>query len=129
MSQEIVSKVWHLAGLFGVVTPGLLIYEGGNVHYVTDEGEQFGVKLSELQQVKWPFLRMGMGFDAIINGKKYQFSFSKPNPTAPEMGDTNAEILLRAIGVGKFWEAIGTLSNLKTDKVTTKKWKELLTGH
>ncbi|MEO7922067.1 MAG: hypothetical protein ABIR30_00155 [Chitinophagaceae bacterium] len=128
MSQEIISKVWQMAGLFGTVTPGLLVYENGKVNFVTEEGIQFAVGLTELQQVKWPFLRMGMGFDTVVNGKKYQFSFSKPNPSAPELGDSNAEILLRGIGVGKFWDSIATLSNIKTDKATTRQWKELLKG-
>jgi hypothetical protein len=71
---------------------------------------------------------MGMGFDTVVNGKKYQFSFSKPNPSAPELGDSDAEILLRGIGVGKFWDSIGTLSNIKADKATSRQWKELLKG-
>jgi hypothetical protein len=128
MAQEIISKVWQIFGIFGRVVPGLLIYENGKVSYVTEEGVQFAVDIAELHQVKYPFLRMGMGFDTVVNGKKYQFAFSKPNPAAPELGDSNAEILLRGMGVGKFWNAIGTLSNIKQDKSTTRQWKELLNG-
>lgn len=126
MADEIISKVWQLSGLIGPVTAGLMLYEEGQVTYLTEEGVQFSVPLAALQKIKWPFLRMGMGFDTVVNDKKYQFSFSKPNPSAPEWDDTDAEKLLRGIGVGKFWSSLETLGNIKADKATTRKWKELL---
>lgn len=128
MEQQILSKVWQLSGLMGSVKAGLLILDNGQVTYLTEEGTQFSEPLSALKNIKWPFLRMGMGFDTLVNDKKYQFSFAKPNPSAPEFDDSNAEQFLRAAGVGKFWTSIDTLKNIKADKATTKQWKEILKG-
>lgn len=128
MEQQVISKVWQLSGLMGSVKAGLLVYDNGQVSYLTEEGTQFSVPIQELKNIKWPFLRMGMGFDAMVGDKKYQFSFSKPNPSAPELGDSEAQQVLTAVGVGKFWDSIGTLKNIKADKATTKQWKELLKG-
>ncbi|MBC7872440.1 MAG: hypothetical protein H7Y01_00515 [Ferruginibacter sp.] len=126
MEQELVSKIWQIFGLVGRVVPGLLLSVNGNITYITEEGIQFNVPVAEIKDVKWPFLRMGLGFDASVNGKKYKFSFTKPNPTAPELDDEAGEQLFRLTDAGRFWDAIGTLSNLKTDKATTKKWREIL---
>jgi hypothetical protein len=126
MDNQVISKVWQLSGLMGSVKAGLLVYDNGNVAYINEEGTQFSVPVSALQNIKWPFLRMGMGFDTIVNERKYQFSFSKPNPSAPELDDTAADTYLRPLGVGKFWDSIGTLRNIKADKATTKQWKEIL---
>ena len=128
MEQELVSKVWNIPGIFGSVTPGLLVWKEGNVAFITEEGVQFNVPLSEVKEVKYPFLRMGLGFDAVVNGKKYKFALSKPNPSAPELDDTAGDQLLRLFQVGKFWDSIGTLRNLKQDKATTRAWKEILKG-
>ena len=126
MEKELVSKVWQLFGLVGRVIPGLLIWNEGQITFLTEEGTQFNVPLTEVKDVKWPFLRMGLGFDAFVNGKKYKFSFTKPNPSAPELDDTVGDQLLRLTDAGRFWDSIGTLSNLKTDKATTRTWKEIL---
>ena len=126
MEQQIISKVWQLSGLMGSVKAGLLTYDNGQVAYISEEGVQFEAPIVQLTNVKWPFLRMGMGFDTIVNGNKYQFSFSKPNPSAPELDDSTAERFLRSMSVGKFWDSLGTLRNIKVDKATTKQWKELL---
>jgi hypothetical protein len=69
---------------------------------------------------------MGLGFDSIVNGMKYKFSFSKPNLSAPELDDSEGIQLLRLVDGGSFRELIGTLRNLKADKATTKTWKEIL---
>ena len=128
MEKELVSKVWQLSGLIGSVIPGILIWNEGQVAFITQEGIQFNLPLAEIKDVKYPFLRMGLGFDAVVNGKKYKFSFSKPNPSAPELDDTTGDQLLRLINVGRFWDSIGTFKNLKADKATTKNWKAILNG-
>jgi len=126
MEQELVSKVWQLFGLVGRVIPGLLMWKNGQVTFLTEDGMQFNVPLAEVKNIKWPFLRMGLGFDAVVNGKKYKLSFTKPNPSAPELDDTLGEQLLRLTDAGRFFDSIETLRNLKTDKATTKTWKEIL---
>ena len=128
MEKELVSKVWQLSGLIGSVIPGILIWNEGQVAFITQEGIQFNLPLAEIKDVKYPFLRMGLGFDAVVNGKKYKFSFSKPNPSAAELDDTNGEQMLRLVHAGRFWDSIGTLKNLKADKATTKTWKAILKG-
>ncbi len=126
MAQEIISKVWQISGLIGSVIPGLLIYKNEEVSFLAYNEMQFKVPLEEIKNVKWPFLRMGLGFDAVVNGKKYKFSFTKPNPSAPELDDTERDRLIRLFDTGLFWDSINTLRNLKADKATTKTWKELL---
>ena len=128
MTDEIVSKVWQIHSLIGRVTPGLLVWKNGQVVFITAEGIQFNEPVQELKDVKWPFLRMGVGFDTVVNGKKYKFSFTKPNPSAPELDDTLADQLLRITEAGRFWDSIKTLSNLKADKATTKIWEKILKG-
>jgi len=126
MEQELVSKVWQLFGLVGRVIPGLLIWNNGRITFITEDGVQFNESLAEVKNIKWPFLRMGLGFDAVVNGKKYKLSFTKPNPSAPELDDTLGDQLLRLTDQGRFFDSIKTLRNLKTDKATTKTWKEIL---
>ena len=126
MEQELISKVWQLFGLVGRVIPGLLIWNNGRITFITEDGVQFNESLAEVKNIKWPFLRMGLGFDAVVNGKKYKFSFTKPNPSAPELDDTLGEQLLRLTDQGRFFDSIKTLRNSKTDKATTKTWKEIL---
>ena len=128
MEQKLVSKVWQISSLIGRVIPGILTWNQGQVAFITQEGVQFNVPLAEVKDVKWPFLRMGLGFDAVVNGKKFKLSFSKPNPSAPELDDTDGDQLLRYFDEGRLWDSIGTLSNLKADKTTTKAWKEILKG-
>ena len=69
---------------------------------------------------------MGMGFDIKVNVKKYQFSFSKPNPTAPELDVELLDQVLRFTDAGRIEELLKTFKNLKADKETTRKWKEIL---
>lgn len=126
MTQDLISQVWQIHSLIGRVTPGLLICDNDRIQFITEEGIQFNEQLSEMKDVKWPFFRMGFGFDVIVNGKKYQFSFAKPNPSAPELDDTLTDQLLRFTGPGRLSEVIKTFKNLKTDKATTKIWKEIL---
>jgi len=126
MAEDLISKVWQIHSLVGRVTPGILILDNDQVQFVTEEGIQFNEPLSEMKNVKWPFLRMGLGFNASINEKKYQFSFAKPNPSAPELDDSLTDQLLRFTDPGRLWEAIKTFKNLKSDKATTKMWKQIL---
>ena len=83
--MELISKVWKIAGIIGAVVPGALVWKKDEVFFITEEGLQFQAKLSDITNIRWPFLRMGMGFDAEVYGKKYKFSFAKPNPSAAEI--------------------------------------------
>ncbi|HVE60181.1 MAG TPA: hypothetical protein VNA26_00060, partial [Chitinophagaceae bacterium] len=69
---------------------------------------------------------IGLGFDAVVNGKKYKFSFTKPNPSALELDDTATDRLLRHTDAGRLLDSIHTLRNVKTDKATTRAWKGIL---
>ena len=126
--EELVSEVWQLSGVIGSVVPGILTWVNERVAFVTPQGKQFDVLLSEIKEVKYPFLRMGMGFDAVINGKKYKFSFSKPNPSAPELDDESGDQLLRSTHVGRAFDSYKTLRNIRSDKATTQQWKKILNG-
>ena len=128
MEQKLVSRVWQIHGLFGKVNAGLLIKNNDRIQFIIEEGIQFDEQIASLKSIKWPFLRMGLGFDARVNGKKYQFSFAKPNPTAPELDDELLDQLIRFTDIGRIGEAVKSFKNLKADKATTKKWKEILKG-
>lgn len=128
MTQELVSVVWQIHGLIGRVTPGVLIKNNDRIQFVTEEGIQFDEPVTGLKKVSWPFLRMGLGFDTLVNEKKYQFSFAKPNPTAPELDDELLDQVLRFTDMGRLAEAVKSLKNLKADKATTKAWKKILEG-
>jgi len=124
--EGLVSNVWQIHSLFGRVTAGLLIYNQERIRFITEEGIQFDEPISSMQNTKWPFLRMGLGFDIKVNGKKYKFSFAKPNPTAPELGGDTTDQLIGLTDAGRLAEAYKSLTNLKNDKATTKTWKEIL---
>jgi hypothetical protein len=126
MVKNIISKVWRIAGIFGRVTPGVLIWENGYVTFITQEETKFKVPLAELKEVKWPFLRMGLGFNTIVHEKKYKFSFTKPNPSAEDLNDSVTDQFIRSTSAGKLLDSIGTLANIGADKATTKIWREIL---
>lgn len=126
MEDELVSKVWQIAGLVGKVVPGALILRKGFVAFITEEGIQFNVPLAAIKNIKWPILRMGMGFDAVIQDKKYKFSFAKPNPNAAEIDIVPGNPLPSVTFAGQYFEDISSLWNIKKDKAATKAWKEIL---
>ena len=126
MSNELISKTWQIAGLFGKVTPGILVWKSLQVTYITDEGIKFSVPLSEIKDVTWPFLRMGLGFDAVVNGKKFKFSFSRPNSSVPEIDIVPGTPFPSVVYAGQYYDPASPINNLREDKATTKKWKEIL---
>ncbi len=128
MSDELISKVWKIAGLVGKVVPGALVWKNNEVVFITEEGIQFQTPLSGINHIKWPFLRMGMGFDAEVNGKKYKFSFAKPNASAPEIEIKNSNPYPTVVYAGFYVDDVSSLMDMKENKQTTKKWKEILTG-
>ncbi|MDZ4794219.1 MAG: hypothetical protein SGI83_08070 [Bacteroidota bacterium] len=126
MDNQLISKVWHIPSLIGSVVPGILVYEQGAILFITEDGIQFNEPLSALTGIKWPFLRMGFGFDVAVNGKKYKFSFAKPNPSAPEIDVTDHKPYPEVIAGHQYFNDISSLLDIKNDKATTKKWKEIL---
>lgn len=126
MEEKIVSKVWLIKGLIGKVQAGVLVWKDRQVAFITEEGIQFNVPLTAIRDIKWPFLRMGLGFDAVVDGKKFKFSFSKPNPNAPEINVINRNPFPEVVFAGQYFDDISSLKNLKTDRATTKIWKVLL---
>ena len=127
MTLELVSKVWKIASLFGKVTPGALIWKNNLVIFITEDGVQFQTSVAGITNLKWPFLRMGMGFDAVINGEKYKFSFAKPNASAPEIEIVKGNPYSSVVFAGQYFDDVSSLRDIKENKLTTKKWKEILT--
>ncbi len=123
---DLISRTWQIAGLFGKVTAGVLVWKKGLVTYIIEEGVQFSVPLSEIKEIKWPFLRMGLGFDAVVNEKKYKFSFSRPNSSVPEINIVPGNPFPKVVYAGQYYDPTTPINNLKQDKDTTKKWKEIL---
>ncbi len=128
MAEKIISKVWRLAGLIGKVEAGALVWDAGHVIYITEEGIVFNVPLSAVTNIKWPFLRMGFGFDAVVNDIKYKFSFSKPNHSAPDIEIVPGKPYPAVHFAGQFSYDMSSLGTMKKDKATTKQWKEILAG-
>jgi hypothetical protein len=81
MDQELTSPVWQLHGALtlGAATPGQLKFKEAKVSFVTQEAEQFTVPSNEMKEVKRPFSKLGSGFSAVVNGKKYKFSLVDPD--------------------------------------------------
>ena len=127
MQQQLVSKVWQIAGTFGGANPGLLILDNGYVSFVTAEGEHFNVPISEVKDVKWPFLQFGYGFNATVNGSTYKFTFMKPNGAA-ELNESNISQLAGLTRGGRGVDAMFTLANIGKDKKTAKEWKAIVGG-
>ncbi len=125
MEKDLISKAWRIKGLIGKVVPGVLVWNKREVAFITVEGIIFNVTLSEIKEIKWPFLRMGLGFDAIINGEKFKFSFSKPNPSAPEIEYKSGKPFPKVFFVTQNFDDL-SLRNIRADKATTKLWKRIL---
>ena len=128
MHKELISKAWKFTGIIGAVTPGALVWKNGQVTFITEAGIQFQVPLSEIRNIKWPFLRMGMGFDAEVNGKKYKFSFAKPNASAAEIRIINGNPMPRVVFASQYFDDISSLMDIKANKAEGSKWKEILTA-
>lgn len=128
MHRELISKAWKITGIIGAVTPGALVWKNGQVTFITEAGIQFQVPLSEIKNIKWPFLRMGMGFDAEVNGKNYKFSFAKPNASAAEIRIINGNPMPRVVFASQYFDDISSLMDIKANKAEGSKWKEILTA-
>ena len=114
-------------GPFKVATPGMLIHTQGSVSFITEEGEQFKVPKSELKEVKWPFLQFGLGFTTVVNGKKYKFTFMKPNG-ARDLNASALDGMLNIGGLGQGVDAIASLAKWGSNKKSGKAWKALLSS-
>lgn len=125
MEQDLTSKVWRMRGIFQSATPGYLVLHDGKVAYVTEAGEEFNVPLSDVKEVKWPGLQMGFGFNAVVNGNKYKFTFMKPNG-APQMNDSSLSQLTRYTRLGMGMDAVAALAKWGDSKKSAKAWKEAL---
>ena len=127
MDQEIFSKVWLMHGTFGGATPGLLSLGGNNVSFATAEGQHFSVPVSEVKEVKWPFLQFGLGFNATVNGQKYKFTFMKPNGAA-DIDESTMGQLVQFTRIGRGLDSMATLAKWGDNKKTAKQWKAVLGG-
>ena len=127
MEQVINSKVWRLQGAFSVGDPGLLSLDQGRVSFITEQGEIFNVPLGEVKNVNWPFLQFGFGFNAVVNGVKYKFTFMKPNGAA-DLDDSALSQLASFTRLGRGVDAVGTLFNWGDNKKSAKQWKAVLVG-
>jgi hypothetical protein len=117
MEQELISKVWQLHGALalGGVTPGVLILKESKVSFISAEAELFNVPVAEIKEVSWPFYQFGLVFTAVVNEKKYRFSFAEP-------GNVNtADNALE-----KFTGLINNLDIISTGRSAAKEWKVVL---
>ena len=122
MEQKLLTKVWQMGGLLSAPTPGLLILSDGHISFVTGDGEKFSVPVSDVKDVKWPFLQFGLGFNSTVNNTQYKFTFMKPNGAA-EIDNSAMEGLTAFSRIGRGIDAIATLSKWGSNKEAAKQWK------
>lgn len=128
MDTNLVSKVWHIPSLVGNAIPGILVWDKGKILFITPDGIQFDARREDLSAVKWPFLRMGFGFDTVVFGKKYRFSFSKPNHSSPDIDVVPGYPYCRVLHAPQVYYDLHSLTTIKTDRATTRRWKQILKG-
>jgi len=124
MEQELLTKVWRMQGLLSTPTPGLLILADGHISFVTADGEMFSVPVSDIKDVKWPFIQFGLGFNSTVNGTQYKFTFMKPNGAA-DIDSSALDGLTAFSRIGRGIDAIATLSKWGSNKQAAKQWKAL----
>ena len=127
MENTIISKAWQSSGLFSIATPGLLMYENGRASFVTEAGEVFNAPVSEIKEVKWPFITFGLAFKCVINGRKYSLGFMK-GASDPELSDSTLSQLSRLTTLGRGVDSITTLLKTGESKKAAKQWKAILGG-
>lgn len=117
MAEEIVSRVWQLHGALalGGYVEGVLRFSEGKASFITGEGEQFNVLVTEVKEVQWPFYQFGLCFTALINGKKCRFVFSDPFPASNTFFD-----------IEKFRNLVNNLDAISSGRDAAKKWKAIL---
>lgn len=100
--QFLSNRAWLLKGLSGS-EEGMLTLENGRLSFVlglvTDE-LVFDCPLSEVREIKFPWLYFGTGCTLKINSVKYRLSFIQPGNTA---GGEYAGIP-EARRVGRIWK-------------------------
>ena len=128
MAQQLISKIWQISGLVGSAVPGILLWKNQEVAFIIEKGIIFNLPISEIKEIKWPFLRMGLGFDAVINGEKFKFSFAKPNPSAPDIEYIADTPFPKVFFAAQNFDDL-SLRNLKADRAAAKAWKKILQGN
>lgn len=76
--------------------------------------------LTSLQEIKYPFLQMGLGFNTTVNGKRYMFSFAKFDAPVPALDGEVADQKLWLSDFGRIAEAVNSLWNPNSDKGKVK---------
>lgn len=123
--EPFLTRVWLLHGAFGGSTPGVLMYDNGNVSFATEEGQHFSVPVSEVKDLKFPFISFGMAMNITVNGQKYKISFMRPNG-GRDMGEGGFSQLTRLTSIGRGMDGISSLLKMGDLKKVSKQWKEIL---
>ncbi|MDD5544003.1 MAG: hypothetical protein PHX83_12590 [Acidobacteriia bacterium] len=120
--------VWQRRGLTNM--PGVLVLADQTLSFSTEEGCLFQVPLGEVHDLRWPWYSMNAAFKATINGKKYYFSFARPNGAAAAMPATLTTPAMGAVA-GTAFNALqiadltgNVVSGIKRGKI----WKAELAG-
>jgi len=121
MEKELETKVWQMSGFVKSYTEGLLIFKEGKVSFLMQQGEQFKVPISEVKNIKWPFLQFGYGVHIDVNGKTYKLTFGEPRTPNPYDPGMMTDVGAIAGGV----DAISKLRKYKIYKANAKQWKEI----
>ena len=93
------TQVWRLSGLTGS-EPGHLEFRGGRLIYkpTDDSMPGFDVTVSQVSDIKFPWLYLGGGFKLRINGEQYRFSFVEPHNDSADIAAGRS--------AGKEWKKI-----------------------
>lgn len=100
-NDSLEDRVWLLSGLTGSEC-GVLRLKNERLRFVSDEGRQvFDAALSEVNEIKFPWLYLGVGATLKIGSEKFRLSFVQPGNTA---GGEEVDIM-DARARGKIWQA------------------------
>ena len=104
--KKMQTPVWQLIGLVSN-SPGLLTLDENVLSFETAAGTTFRCDMAQIRDVKWPWYSFNCAMNLSAEGKKYRFSFARPNGAAAAWSPVGAASNLFALGgaskTGKVW--------------------------
>lgn len=86
MSDYLRTPAWRLVGLFRS-EPGALELEDGRLSFSGDEGTLFGVPVTDVRYVEFPWYNFGAGIQFDVGGRRYRFGLLRPTAEGGTLTD------------------------------------------
>src|SRR5262245_46016581 len=115
------TPAWLLVGLFGN-RPGVLELSGGRLAFHTGEGCLFDAPLAEVTAVTFPWYYFSGGVKVTVQGKRYRFSFVRPNGAE----DVPGQVLAREGNPLGLLTAGQKVVDIGSGRQAGKAWREAL---